>query len=177
MSRPISTALISGSGDGGWCCTSPPASLLQLWLGFTRRVARLHPALGKVYLGAIAAGSTAGFYLALTIPGNPAYASGLFMLCVAWVVTTSMAVLAIRRRNRVQHREWMTRSYVVTFAFVTFRFGVDLLTARGMQPADAQAVMAWACWAAPLLLVEPLLQLRSITSYADSATRSRQSSP
>jgi uncharacterized membrane protein len=134
--------------------------VVQLWLGLTNRVARLHRALGKLYVGTILLGSIGGFYLALTISGNPPYASGLFMLCVAWVITTSMAVLAIRRRNVLQHREWMMRGYAVTFAFVTFRFGVDVLTAQGLPAADAQGIMAWACWAVPLLLLEPLLQLR-----------------
>ena len=75
-----------------------------------------------------------------------------------WLVTTSMAVLAIRRRNVLQHRQWMMRSYAVTFAFVTFRFGVDALAAQGLPVPDAQVIMAWACWAVPLLLLEPLLQ-------------------
>jgi hypothetical protein len=76
------------------------------------------------------------------------------------VITTSMAVLAIRRRNVPQHREWMMRSYAVTFAFVTFRFGVDALRWAGVATSDAQVIMSWACWAIPLLLLEPLLQLR-----------------
>jgi uncharacterized membrane protein len=134
--------------------------LVQLWLGLTNRTAAPHRALGKLYVAVIAVGSIGGFYLALTIPSNAPYAAGLFFLCVAWVVTTSMAVFAIKRRNVPQHREWMMRSYAVTFAFVTFRFGVDALTSQGMQPSDAQAIMAWACWALPLSLLEPLLQLR-----------------
>ena len=140
--------------------TALAVGLVQLWLGLTNRIAALHRALGKLYVGVIAVGSIAGFYLALTIPGNAPYASGLFFLCVAWVITTTMAVLAIRRRNVPQHREWMMRSYAVTFAFVTFRFGVDALTSQGLAGSDAQAIMAWACWALPLLLLEPLLQLR-----------------
>lgn len=140
--------------------TALTVGVVQLWLGLTHRTAALHRILGKSYVSAIAIGSIAGFYLALTIHGNPPYASGLFTLNVAWVVTTAMAVLAIRRRNLLQHREWMIRSYAVTFAFVTFRLGVETLTARGMAPGDAQAIMAWACWAVPLLLLEPLIQLR-----------------
>lgn len=134
--------------------------LVQLWLGLANRTTRLHRALGKVYVGAIVVSSIAGFYLALTITGNPPYASGLFFLCVAWVITTSMALIAIRRRNVLQHREWMLRSYTVTFAFVTFRFGVDTLVAQGIAIGDVQAIMSWACWALPLLLLEPLIQLR-----------------
>jgi hypothetical protein len=85
------------------------------------------------------------------------------MLCTAWIVTTSMAVLAIRRRNVVQHREWMLRSYTVTFAFVTFRLFVDVSSRLHLLSHDDIAtIMAWACWAVPLLLVEPLIQLRKI---------------
>jgi uncharacterized membrane protein len=137
------------------------AGVVQLWLGLSNRVAALHRALGKVYVGVILVGSIAGFYLALTISGNVPYAAGLFFLCVAWVVTTSMAVFAIRRRNLLQHREWMLRSYAVTFAFVTYRIGVDTLTSQGLALSDAQAVMSWACWSLPLLLLEPLIQLAS----------------
>ena len=131
--------------------------LVQLWLGLTNRTGRPHRALGRVYVGAIAIGSLAGFCLALTIRGNPPYGSGLFFLCVAWVITTAMAVFAIRRRDVARHREWMVRSYAVPFAFVTFRIGVDALIARGMAPADAQGIMAWACWAVPLLVLEPAI--------------------
>jgi uncharacterized membrane protein len=138
--------------------------VVQLWLGLTNRVATLHRTLGRVYGSAILVGSAGGYYLALTIPAKDvAYATGLFMLCTAWLVTTSMAVLAIRRRNVVQHREWMLRSYTVTFAFVTFRLGADVLgRSHLMSPDDAGTVMAWACWSVPLLLVEPLIQLRKI---------------
>jgi uncharacterized membrane protein len=141
--------------------TALTVGLVQLWLGLTNRVAALHRALGRLYVGAIVVASIGGFYLSLTIPGSAPYAAGLFFLCVAWVVTTSMGVLNIRHRNLRQHREWMMRSYAVTFAFVTFRFGVEALTSNGLSTGDAQAIMAWACWAIPLLLLEPLIQLRA----------------
>lgn len=54
--------------------------LVQLWLGLTSRVAALHRALGKLYVGVIAVASIAGFYLALTISGNAPYAAGLFLV-------------------------------------------------------------------------------------------------
>jgi uncharacterized membrane protein len=140
--------------------TALTVGLIQLWLGLTNRVAAAHRTLGKLYVLAILVGSLGGFHLALTISGNLPYATGLLSLCVAWVITTSMAVLTIRRRNLAQHREWMIRSYAVTFAFVTFRAAVEALIANGIAPADAQGTMAWACWAIPLLLLEPLLQMR-----------------
>ena len=57
----------------------------------------------------------------------------------------------------------MLRSYTVTFAFVTFRIASDALRGWHVMSADhAGTLMAWACWAVPLLLVEPLIQLRKL---------------
>ena len=136
--------------------------LIQLWLGATRRTGSLHRNLGRVYLGGVAVGSAGAFYLALTIePKYFAYAAGLFGLSTAWVLTTGMAYAAIRKRAIERHREWMIRSYTVTFAFVLFRLVDQLLIHWRVAPADQiDAMTAWACWSVPLLLVEPLLQLR-----------------
>jgi uncharacterized membrane protein len=138
--------------------------LTQLWLGATGRTALLHRTLGRIYAGAVVVASAGAFYLALTLePKYFTYAAGLFGLGLAWVVTTSMAVLAIHRRSIEQHREWMIRSYIVTFGFVTFRLFDNLLIAWKVAPAsDVDSFMAFACWSIPLLLAEPLIQLRKI---------------
>jgi uncharacterized membrane protein len=134
--------------------------LIQLWLGATQRTGSLHRNLGRVYLGGVAVGSAGAFFLALTIERRYfAYASGLFMLGIAWVLTTWMAYAAIRKRAIERHREWMIRSYTVTFAFVLFRLVDQLLIHWHVAPADEiDAMTAWACWSVPLLLIEPVLQ-------------------
>jgi uncharacterized membrane protein len=136
--------------------------LIQLWLGATQRTGSLHRNLGRVYLGGVAVGSAGAFFLALTIERRYfAYASGLFMLGTAWVLTTWMAYAAIRKRAIERHREWMIRSYTVTFAFVLFRLVDQLLIHWHVAPADEiDAMTAWACWSVPLLLIEPVLQFR-----------------
>jgi uncharacterized membrane protein len=143
------------------------AGLVQIWLGLTNRVSQLHRMLGKVYAAGVLTGSLSGFYLALTIPGHLPYSAGLFMLCVAWVLTTAMALYAIRTRRIEQHREWMLRSFTVTFAFVTYRLVSSWLRHWIQVPQDPVAddidtLMAWACWAVPLLLAEPLIQVRAM---------------
>ena len=143
------------------------AGLVQIWLGLTNRVGALHHVLGRVYAAGVLVGSIGGFYLALTIPGPVAYAAGLFTLCVAWVITTGMALYSIRTRRIEQHREWMIRSYTVTFAFVSFRLASYWLHRWLHVPESGVAdqldtLLAWACWAVPLLFAEPLIQLRSM---------------
>jgi uncharacterized membrane protein len=143
------------------------AGLVQIWLGLTNRVRALHRALGKVYAVAVLIGILSGFYLALTIPAHLPYSTGLFMLCVAWLITTSMALYAVRTGRIEQHREWMLRSFTVTFAFVTYRLVSGWLrswihVADDPVADDVDTLMAWACWAVPLLIAEPLIQLRSM---------------
>ena len=81
---------------------------------------------------------------------------------LALVVTTAMAYMAVRNRAIEQHREWMLRSYVVTFAFVVFRLFTQWLIGQGVSPSEAAGLMSWASWAVPLLMLEPMLQYRRI---------------
>ncbi len=141
--------------------------LVQIWLGLTHRVGRLHRSLGKAYAAGVLIASVGGLYLALTIPAHVAYAAGLVMLNAAWIVTTGMALYAIRLRRIEQHRDWMLRAYTVTFAFVTFRLVGSWLRAWIAVPEDPIAddvdtLMAWACWAVPLLATETGIQLRAM---------------
>jgi uncharacterized membrane protein YozB (DUF420 family) len=141
------------------------AGIAQLWLGFTGRTGALHRKIGRLYLSGVLVGCLGGYYLSFTAvyPPGLAYRAGLFFFAFAWTVTTAVALLAIRRGKIDVHREWMVRSYVVTFGFVTFRLFDPILGAVGMGPEDErQRMLAWFCWSVPLLLtvaVQELLRL------------------
>ena len=125
---------------------------LQFWSGLKAKLPGLHRWLGRTYLVAVAAGSAAGLYLALTTSGGWAYGSGLAMLALAWASCGAVAYVAIRRGAVVLHRRWMVRSYVVTFAFVIYRLVADVLPTAQLKPASDLAIAdAWGCWAVPLL--------------------------
>ena len=99
------------------------------------------------------------------VPDAPArgFGTGITGLGIAWIVTTTLAIVAIRRGFIEQHREWMIRSYVVTFAFVTFRAMWTVLQAAEVGTLQEQLAMSsWFCWAVPLLIVETVLQGRRI---------------
>lgn len=126
-----------------------------------RRYLTLHRLTGRVYLIAVAGGALAAFQLAFTTTDGWAWGFGVAMLGVAWVTTSGMAYYAILRRQIPIHKEWMVRSYVVTFAFVTFRILHDFGPTSRLQPESDRTVAAiWACWAIPLLFTEVILQLR-----------------
>jgi uncharacterized membrane protein len=141
---------------------------VQLWLGLTDRNVRAHRRLGIVYLGSVGASSVAGYYLAFHTTFGFAFGAGLAGLATAWIVTTALAFAAIRRHLYEQHKEWMIRSYVVTTAFVTFRLWFALLGVIGLGTrAERGTVMAWSCWAVPLLVTEAVLQGRKILAGRD----------
>lgn len=136
---------------------------VQYWLGVTRRRLGAHRALGRVYLGAIAVSSSAAVALALLNDISWVYGLGLLGLNAAWLTTTGVAWMAARRRRFDQHREWMIRSAVVTFAFVWFRaiLGTTIALDLGTEP-ERFIVAAWGCWSVPLLVTEVWLQRRKL---------------
>ncbi len=110
-------------------------------------------------------GAITAFYLALHTPFRFVFGMGLTGLAVAWVVTTGLGLVAVRRGQIAQHQEWMIRSYVVTFAFVTFRLLAGLLQQAHVGTLPEQlAVASWFCWAVPLLVTEAILQGRKIVA-------------
>ena len=138
---------------------------VQLWLGLADRGMVWHRRMGIAYMTAVAVGSVGAFYLSTHTDFGWVFGAGLFGLAVAWVTTTTLAYLAIRRSLINQHKEWMIRSYVVTFAFVTFRVVQPALQAAQIgTPLEQLAVAAWACWALPLLVTELVIQGRKIVA-------------
>ena len=134
---------------------------VQLWLGISDRYPALHRTLGFVYMAAVTLGAVAGYYLAFNTSGGVVFGSGLAGLATAWLTTTGLAFLAIKRHLYEQHKEWMIRSYVVTFAFVVFR-ALDTMIASRMPLLDHIGISAWFCWSVPLLVNELVLQGRKI---------------
>jgi hypothetical protein len=128
------------------------------WL--RRRYLNAHRWMGRLYLVGVLVGSIACVPMGLDSK-HRGFGIGLLYLDLAWVVTTGMAYLSILRLQIPAHREWMVRSYVVTFAFVTFRLLQNDLNLYSSIGLDSQLTMlSWMCWAVPLLLTEVALQWR-----------------
>ena len=120
---------------------------------------KLHRFLGRIYLGSILISAPIGLYLALTSNLHFVYATGLSLLAIIWFSTATMGYISIRKGNIAQHREWMIRSYVVTFAFIFFRIGAKLLETLDVGSFEMRYVLlSWACWSIPLFISEMVLQ-------------------
>lgn len=135
---------------------------LQFWPRIRNTYRRVHRVSGRIYLAVVLIGATSAAVLAVTSKVNFSYASGMFAFAVVWLSTSAMALVAILRRNFEQHRQWMIRSYVVTFAFVTFRVGQDVLAYFDIGRVDYVTMLSWACWALPLFFAEVAIQGRQL---------------
>jgi hypothetical protein len=150
---PHRLALLAHLGGGTVALLAGP---WQLWSGLTSFRMPQHRWTGRVYVLAVLVGGSAAFYLSAYTEGL-AKAMSLQALGVAWWTTTWMAYRAIRAGREVQHKKWAARSYAVTFAFVTFRFGVSagVLPHLGSAPVP---VLLWLSWTIPLLITELALR-------------------
>ena len=110
--------------DRGLLIPQTLAGIFALFIGpinFSSRIRqrhiKLHRVLGRVYVISVFIGAATGVALAFGRPGFP----GTFGQAEAWVVCTSAAFITARNRQIVPHRQWMARSYAVTFTFVSSR--------------------------------------------------------
>jgi uncharacterized membrane protein len=127
---------------------------------------RLHRTLGYVYAISVLVGSFTGIALAAGRPGLP----GTSMQAAAWMVCTAVAVVTARNRQINVHRQWMARSYAVTFTFVSSRV-LNLVPAYWSHLGDVlSAVGVIAFTLASLLIVDIGLNWRQITARRDPAT-------
>ena len=149
------------------------AGTLALLIGpinFSSRVRqlhrRLHRILGYIYFVSVFVGSFTGIALAWGRPGLP----GTSMQATAWMVCTTVAVVTARNRQIKIHRQWMARSYAVTFTFVSSRV-LNLVPAYWSHLGDIlSAVGVIAFTLASLLIVDIGLNWHELTTRADSAS-------
>ncbi|MGA2906634.1 MAG: DUF2306 domain-containing protein [Terracidiphilus sp.] len=155
--------------------TSGMVALLIGPFQFSRRLRQrnlqLHRMLGRTYLIAVLCGSLAGMGLAVTTTFGVIWGFSLFCLALAWITCGAMAFYAIKLRQIAVHQEWMVRTYIVTFGFVTFRLLNDYgPTSRLGAPGQRQDVYIWASWVVPLMAAEVIMQLRRMRK-AGATTR------
>jgi hypothetical protein len=121
---------------------------------------KLHRVLGLMYVISVFIGAYTGIALAAGRPGLP----GTSMQAAAWMVCTTTAFITARNRQIVQHRQWMARSYAVTFTFVSSRM-LNLWPRYWSHLGDSfAAVGVIAFTLASLLLVDLGLNWRELTT-------------
>ncbi len=120
---------------------------------------KIHRILGRAYVVSVFIGAFTGIALAAGRPGLP----GTAMQATAWIVCTTAAFITARNRQITQHRQWMARSYAVTFTFVSSRV-LNLWPRYWSHLGDAfSAVGVIAFTLVSLLIVDLGLNWRELT--------------
>jgi uncharacterized membrane protein len=155
------------------------ALLLGPWQ-FSHRLRRRWPAahrfVGVAYLLTVGVASGCALVMA---PYNHARMAGFFgfgALALLWAYTAWRGFDTARRRDLRQHQAWMIRNYALTFAGVTLRSWVGLLTAVQLpfvapdaDPAalfeTAYVAVPFLCWLPNVIVAEWLIRRRGLPSY------------
>jgi uncharacterized membrane protein len=139
------------------------AGPIQFSSRLRQRHLKFHRILGRTYVISVFIGAATGVALATGRPGFP----GTSMQAAAWVVCTTAAFLTARNRQILQHRQWMARSYAVTFTFVSSRV-LNLWPRYWSHLGDTfAAVGVIAFTLASLLIVDLGLNWRELTTRRD----------
>jgi uncharacterized membrane protein len=157
-------------------------SALALLLGpfqFSKKLLarkKVHRTIGILYMLGILIGGVSGLYVSAYALGGIVSQIGFTCLDLAWLFTTYMGYKRIREQKVAEHKQWMMRSFALTFAGVTLRIwlvvlaflfiDVSQLNNPTSVPADFLSVYrwcAWMCWVPNLLLAEILIRRRKDT--------------
>ena len=139
-------------------------ALLTGWTQFSQKIRsralNVHRLLGKVYIAACMLSGIAGLYLAFFATGGIISSLGFGTLAVLWLISTSKAFLHIRSKRINDHRDWMIRSYALTFAAVTLRIWLPLSGILQMPFLPSYMAISWLCWVPNLLVAERMISKR-----------------
>jgi uncharacterized membrane protein len=134
-------------------------SPLQFVAEIRRRRPALHRWLGRLYVLGCTVGGVAGIPLAFGSSAGPIATAGFGLLAIAWLTTTLTGWRAGRRKRFGAHREWMSRSFALTYAAVTLRIYLAVL---GAMPASfllpGYVAISFLCWVPNALVAELVLQ-------------------
>ena len=126
----------------------------QFLSGLRERQPQIHRRVGWAYTGSLLVAAFSAVWVAPHAAGGHVSTAGFLGLALGWLVTTSMGVVAIRRRRILQHRRWMIRSYALTAAAITLRIYLLFIPLLHLRFGVAYSAISWLCWVPNLFLAE-----------------------
>ena len=133
---------------------------LQFWKRLQQGSWKLHRILGILYLLAVLTSSFCAVVLAYTTAYavNGPYAFSLQVWVSVWIISTFLAYRSALKRKFKLHKEWMTRSYIVTVAFLISGLLVKLPAIQKLGSFEnISPSLFWFGWAVPLFVYEVIL--------------------
>lgn len=143
--------------------------LFQLHPLSQKKFRRMHRALGYFYvMGILFFAAPGGLIMSLFIGRGPLVLASFLLQSVLWFYFTAMAFDRIRKRDVIAHRNWMWRSYALTFAAITLRVYIFFVSwSYDLHQPQAYATLAWLSWVPNLLVAEWFIHRATRTILTD----------
>jgi uncharacterized membrane protein len=135
-------------------------SPVQLSARIRARAPRLHRLSGRIVLTAVMAAGVAGLVLSPYNLAGPVGIAGFGLLAVLWPTFAARGFLAIRRGDVTVHRQWMLRTFALTYAAVTLRLWLGVLVPIVGDFRSAYVIVPFLAWVPNLLVAEWVLRRR-----------------
>ena len=156
----------------GFAATALIVGPFQFLPGLRARRPGLHRIVGRTYVVACLVAAVAGLLLATRTTAGPVAGWGFGALAVCWFFATSRAVMLAIQGRIAEHRQWMIRSWAMTFAAVTLRLYLPIPPMLlHMSFMDGYRAIAWLAWVPNLLVAElylrGALRSRRVSAFAN----------
>ena len=124
----------------------------------------LHRFFGKIYvILLLLLAAPSGIYMGFYANGGILAKISFVILGILWWFTTYKAYLEIRKKNVLNHKKWMYRSYALAVSAITLRlWKVVLVYFFQPNPMDVYELIAWLGWVPNLILTEILIKTKMI---------------
>ena len=132
------------------------AGFFQLFPASSSRFRRVHRMLGYFYvMGILFFAAPGALGMSLFIGRGPWVLSSFVLQGVLWFWFTAVAFREIRKKNIAAHKRWMWRSYALTFAAITLRVYIFIISRDvDLSQPEMYAALAWGSWVPNLVFVE-----------------------
>jgi len=135
------------------------AGLTQFFKAFQVKYKFVHRYLGWFYvLIVLLLAAPSGFYIGIYANGGLSSQTSFVLLSILWFIFTALALYFALRKNYIQHKNFMIRSFALTLSAITLRAWKYLIVYwLHPKPMDVYVVVAWLGWVLNLLVAEIII--------------------
>ncbi len=121
-----------------------------------KRYLQVHKKLGKIYAyGILGFAAPTGLIMAFYAEGGMWSTLAFLVMSFLWFYTTIMAIITVKKKKIIEHKKWMYRSYALSFAAVTLRLLVPIMSLSNNLSEEFIIVStAWLSWIINLIIIE-----------------------
>ncbi len=142
-------------------------ALLIGWIQFNKKFRinniATHKKIGKIYMICVALSAIAGMYIAFYATGGWVTSLAFITLDIVWVYSTISAFIQIKKGDVKKHENYMIYSYAATFAAVTLRIWLPIMTLTFESFSIGYPIAAWMSFLPNLIVAYFIVNKKNYT--------------